>query len=462
MTLLQMSVQAGLLILAILVVRTLALNRLPKGSFLVLWEIALARLLLPLSLPSPWSIYTIFRKLISGPFPSDGEAGFPVTSKTLVTKAFTPTLAGSGAVSFSPVFTLWLAGLILLSVFFILLIRNSQRELRFALPLENTPAIAVWKSGHQLRRPMQLLQSDRIATPLSIGIFHPRIILPKSLVRADEKTVTYILTHEYFHLRRFDTFWKLLMLCALCIHWFNPLVWAMLVFFQRDLELTCDEMVLRRLGDDAETRQSYAYTLIATAEARSHCTPLASFFRASPAEERIRSVMTYHRPTLPALALAAVLIFCLTNGFAASAAAPRSCASTAREHQEIRIDGTIFSGETVACRQGVASAHTETNAQMATYTDDGSTWHLEANGAALLTLEIGFLPGAEDGWSLYLGYETDGVYQITSMPRVFVGTNQLTISVPEDGDYLFFLVNVSAGKLPITRCTITAQSPQQG
>ncbi len=98
------------------------------------------------------------------------------------------------------------------------------------------------------------------------------MLLPKTTDWTDEARLRYILTHEFVHIRRFDVLTKLLLVSALCIHWFNPFVWAMYVLFNRDIELSCDETVVRTFGDTIKS--AYALTLIGLEEKKSRLTPL--------------------------------------------------------------------------------------------------------------------------------------------------------------------------------------------
>ena len=88
-----------------------------------------------------------------------------------------------------------------------------------------------------------------ISSPLTYGILHPVILLPKKLDRNDQAALKYVLTHEYVHIRRFDAITKILFAAVLCIHWFNPLVWVMYVLANRDIELSCDAWVIRMMGE---------------------------------------------------------------------------------------------------------------------------------------------------------------------------------------------------------------------
>ncbi len=92
---------------------------------------------------------------------------------------------------------------------------------------------------------MEIRQSDRIAALLTYGVLRPVVLIPKQTDWTDETRLKVILTHEFVHIRRFDTLTKLLLAAALCIHWFNPFVWVMYVLANRDIELSCDETVVR-------------------------------------------------------------------------------------------------------------------------------------------------------------------------------------------------------------------------
>jgi beta-lactamase regulating signal transducer with metallopeptidase domain len=115
---------------------------------------------------------------------------------------------------------------------------------------------------------------DTIAVPLTYGIWRPVILLPKIISSKDEWRLKYILAHELVHIKRFDTLRKWLLAAALCIHWFNPLVWAMYVLANRDIELACDEAVVRAFGQTS--RSQYALALIGMEEAKIGLAPLAS------------------------------------------------------------------------------------------------------------------------------------------------------------------------------------------
>lgn len=123
------------------------------------------------------------------------------------------------------------------------------------------PLAAVAPAAAHRRHP-----AGRISSPLTFGVLRPVILVPKKTDWTDETALRYVLEHEFVHIQRFDVLSKLLLIAAVCVHWFNPLVWVMYVLANRDLELSCDETVLRRFGGDV--RAAYARVLIRMEAAR--------------------------------------------------------------------------------------------------------------------------------------------------------------------------------------------------
>lgn len=320
MDIVQMSVQAGVLIAAIVIVRAITLYRLPKASFLALWGIVIARLLIPFSLTSKWSIYNLFGGFLKHEdAPAPAEGFMAVWSGQGLVSPETVTGPAAAMPVISPLTALWIGGVaVLAAVFAVLLVRN-YRALRTAVPMEDHAVITKWREEYRLLRPLAVVRSDKVDSPASIGILWPRIIFPQKMELDNEQLTCYILVHEYFHIRRFDMLWKLLALCAVCLHWFNPLVWMMLVLLNRDLELSCDEMVLRHFG--GTERASYAHSLIDMAERGRSFSFMHSYFSKNAAEERIIAIMKYKKTSFLAIAVALALTLCMAAGFTTGATA---------------------------------------------------------------------------------------------------------------------------------------------
>lgn len=316
MRLLPMSFAGAVMILAVIVIRALLINRLPKKTFLILWGVVLARLLIPFSLPSKFSIYSLVAQTVPD---------INIEKSTQVAHLFSDTPMWQGEV-LPPVsepiqsipiwFILWVLGALICGIFFIVAYLKCRWEFQTSLPVEND-FTQKWLNDHPLKRHLSIRQSSRFSAPLTYGVFCPVILMPKNTKWENTATLQYVLSHEYVHIRRFDTVTKLVLIVALCVHWFNPLVWAMYVLANRDLELSCDETVVRQFGE--QTKSAYARMLISMEETRSGLTPLCNNFSKNAIEERIGAIMKIGKTTRLSLALASVIVVGMTTVFATSA-----------------------------------------------------------------------------------------------------------------------------------------------
>ncbi|MCL2774149.1 MAG: alpha/beta fold hydrolase [Oscillospiraceae bacterium] len=341
MNILQMSISTGLIAVAIVIVRAVALNKLPKTMFLVLWGVVVLRLLIPVSvsIPSKFGVYDIAGEIAQMVVPDNTAANTQNINDIIIptenisapaaadtngisndsidsTEQITPiaekqTFNVSDICNTRNAIIVWIIGMIAMFGYFAVVYFKNYRELRFSLPVVQnkfTDKLPYVKN-------IKILQSDKLTSPVTAGIIKPRIILPKSMNMNDKQLLQYVLTHEYYHIRRFDGVWKLLLIAVLCIHWFNPMAWVMFILASRDLEITCDEMVIRHLG--AETKKSYAFSIISIAEQRAKFAPLYSGFSKNAAEERIKSIMKYKKSSILAIILSVVLAAGLTGALAA-------------------------------------------------------------------------------------------------------------------------------------------------
>ena len=337
MSLLQMSFLGTVIILLIVVLRAVLINRLPKKTFLILWWIALIRLLVPFSIKSVTSIYSLLQSIYSDINPV----------RTAQTTTFLPIHGNMPEIanglseamvqrteSISILSVIWLAGLLLCFGFFAVSYIKCYREFRFSLPVEND-ILEAWKEKHPLKRSLSIRQTETIAAPLSYGVIRPVILMPKNTEWKNIYQLRYVLEHEYVHIRRLDMLTKLIMIAAVCIHWFNPLVWVMYILFNRVLELSCDETVVRRFGMDIKS--VYATALISMEEKKSGLTPLCNSFSKNAIEERIRAIMKIKKTSKFAVIISAVLVICVTGGFATSASSLEKKTETAQENGETTV-----------------------------------------------------------------------------------------------------------------------------
>lgn len=342
MSLMQMSFSGAVMILVVMIVRAIGIHRLPKKTFLILWGIVFFRLMIPLSLPSVFSIYTWLPQTLDTSSrieePEDIFAveapGFLEVEREEAAETAEPVRMSMHESNASVLLHIvWAFGGILCGGFFLIAYRKGMRRFSFSKPLED-PRIHDWKCRHSLRRELQIRSSDRVSAPLSYGLIRPVILLPENMDKEDRKLLEYILTHEYIHIRRLDILSKALMIGAVCIHWFNPLVWVMFLLFNRDIELSCDEEVIRRFGEGE--KRAYAGSLIDMEVQKAAFIPICNNFSKNAVEERIVAIMKMKKQSVIAVAAAVLLVLGLTAGFATSAA---------KEGEKSEVQAAVFSGE---------------------------------------------------------------------------------------------------------------------
>ena len=320
MNLLQMSFSGAAFITAVVTIRAVAINKLPKKTFLVLWELVILRLLIPFSIPSMFSIYTLVTHSISSAtLPEVGtDYNIPTMQGLFVTTQGAEQPPTDISSSVSMWFIVWCAGVILIALFFVISYLRCLIEFRTALPVHNL-YVEKWLAERPLKRPILVRQSDRITAPLTYGIFRPVILMPKKIDWNNGKQLLYVLSHEYVHIYRYDTVTKLIATLALCIHWFNPFVWVMYILFNRDIELACDESVIRQFGE--KSKSAYSLMLINMEATKSGLLPFCNNFSKNAIEERITAIMKTKKITIFSLVLASLIVVGVGTAFTTSAQA---------------------------------------------------------------------------------------------------------------------------------------------
>lgn len=305
---LNMSLTGSIVILFVMAAR-LFLKKAPKIYSYVLWSVVLFRLLCPVSLPSPVSVLELFQPRVAE---SEGVSYFsyvPVEDLMVSTGAALPAVqaepvsvqelqqtADTGPNAMEVLSGIWLAGIFAMVLYSGLVYIRLYRSLMGAIQ---------WRGNVWL--------ADRIPSAFVLGVFRPRIYLPSDLPMVERR---YIMAHERHHIRRGDHIIKLLAYGALCIHWFNPLVWAGFLLAGKDMEMSCDEAVIKKLGD--HIRADYCQTLLrlATHQRIISGTPLA--FGEGDTKGRVKNMAKWRRPKvwLSVLCIAAcifILAVCALN-----------------------------------------------------------------------------------------------------------------------------------------------------
>lgn len=331
MNLIQMSVAAGVLILGIVLFRSLFIHRLPKKVMILLWEIAILRLLIPfsipLSLPEPLAD---FRSLIVRETSVEAKTETYVISATAGEEASgtageeATMQGGSGALYIAEksevdlrkaAAAVYLAVTVILLAGSFFLYNRDSRLFREGLPMPKQERERLLAMEGIREKDLKVLGkvrfqiSDRTATPVTYGLLRPAVVFPKGQYLKEGKAASLCLQHELTHIINHDNLKKLAAHLALCVHWFNPLVWVMYVLFNRDMELLCDETVVQRNGG---CRQEYALTLLSLAKCRNMGFQTGLGFGKNAVKERIVAVMTMKKTTFIGI-LAAVIA--LTGAF---------------------------------------------------------------------------------------------------------------------------------------------------
>lgn len=342
MSIAKMSLIGGIMILAVVIFRAFGINKQPKRVFILLWEIVLLRLLLPVSislpilpavessLPVQTYIHDSGTMQYNNALPNNAPSVQGVPDNVNAAANAVPALPDVNAEAKQPMSntapakrgislkTVYLAGVAATAAFFVLSYAYSMGKFGSSRKAENE-YISQWLKSHKSARRISVKYSDKTVSPLTYGVFRPVILLPSDTDFSDQTRLDCILEHEYAHIRHFDSLKKLIAAAALCLHWFNPLVWLMNMLYNRDIELWCDECVIKKFGE--ESRSTYARVLITMEELKIGVLPISAFCRSS-VKERIISIMKFKKTTLFAMIAAALLTAGVTATIIATSVKP--------------------------------------------------------------------------------------------------------------------------------------------
>lgn len=306
---LNMSITASIAIVVVLLARRL-LKRAPKIFSYALWAVVLFRLLCPIALTSWFSLMGFFQ----APTTETGRIEY-ISLNTVSTEApaitvtvpapnlnqstdkiITPSLeeetppTDSAGFSASVISAIWICGVAAMLAFNIFQLIRLRGKLTGSIPLKGNIYLA-----------------DYIPTPFVMGIIHPTIYLPAAMSDTGQ---SYIIQHEKHHIRRGDHIIRLLAFGAMCIHWFNPLVWLAFALSGKDMEMSCDEAVMKQTGRDI--RADYSSSLLQFSTGKRVITGMPLAFGEKDTKERIENIMKYKKPTALIVVLAVIVCIGLT------------------------------------------------------------------------------------------------------------------------------------------------------
>ena len=288
-----MSISASWLVLVVLILR-FVLKKAPKWVNILLWGIVAIRLICPFSFESALSLIpsaeTFPEKVISGP-------SFDVqTGITLVDNRINDYLgdryfegvtvpANNGNNIMTILTIVWTIGILLLVAYTVISYWRLRRKVDTAVRYKDN-----------------IFQSENVKSPFVLGIIKPRIYLPFNMNGQD---LEHVVAHEQAHIHRKDHWWKPFGFLLLTIHWFNPLVWLAYVLLCRDIELACDERVIKELGN--EQRADYTQALVACSVNRRMIAACPLAFGEVGVKDRVKSVMNYKKPAFWGVVLAVIV-----------------------------------------------------------------------------------------------------------------------------------------------------------
>ena len=292
--LLNLSISASWLVLAVLVLR-LGLKRSPKWMNVLLWGIVALRLVLPFSIESALSLIPS-AETVSPAAVQFAPAPTITSGVSVIDNAVNPSLsehfAAVPGMSVNPLYVwteiagwVWLIGFGAMLLYALVSYLRLRRRVSVSLPIQEN-----------------IYLCDGISSPFILGIVKPRIYLPSGL---DEVQRQNVLAHERAHLARYDHWWKPLGFVLLAVYWFNPLLWLAYALFCRDIELACDERVIRTM--DASAVKTYSTVLLACSMPHKAVISCPLAFGEVGVKERVRNALHYKKPAFWVVAASAIV-----------------------------------------------------------------------------------------------------------------------------------------------------------
>lgn len=290
-----MSLTSSYVVLVVIALRFL-LKKTPKIFSYAMWGVVLFRLVCPFSFKSvisliPKATSTINPPIINSNIQNNTTQFIPPSPISGVTQNVSQN-TNPIEIVMQILSILWLIGIL------VLIIYSAISYIKLKKGLHNAQNINA-----------NIYESNEIKTPFVIGIIKPKIYLPVGLTKEE---IAYILKHEQTHIKRFDYIIKPIYFLAVAIHWFNPLAWISFVLMSKDMEMSCDEAVIKKLGNDIKKEYSTSLLSLAPTKKFINGSPLA--FGESDAGSRIKNVLNYKKPAFWVIALSIVVVAVIAIG----------------------------------------------------------------------------------------------------------------------------------------------------
>lgn len=290
---LNMSITASYLVLAVVLARLL-LKKAPKFIAVILWGLVALRLVCPFSFESVLSLIpsaeTVPADIMYAETPQiySGISSVNTVVNNVVMPQFYPDRVYSANPLQIWVFVasvVWVVGIIAMLLYTLISYARIRFKVREAVKLEG-----------------DLYECDRIASPFILGVIKPKIYLPSDMAECDRE---YVVAHEHAHIKRRDYLWKPLGFLLLAVYWFNPVLWVAYILLCRDIELACDEKVIKEMGE--QNKKPYSEALINCSVPRKMIAACPLAFGETGVKARIKSVLNYKKPAFWVIIIAVVL-----------------------------------------------------------------------------------------------------------------------------------------------------------
>ena len=313
---LNMSITAALIVIVILIIRGSFSRWIPKSAVYYLWGIVLFRLLVPVSIPSEFSLLNLLSGYLTKTVAvSNGSEIMPnLSTLNSIQAASTYFPLEYKSETLKTIFTVsgfvWICAASIFVIALIVMYNLTAAQLRKADLIRDSGILERCRNRLGIKTKVRLFESSFVVSPIVFGILYPRIIIPPDI---DQQSLEYVLLHELTHIERRDNLWKMISMFAVCIHWFNPLAWLFLYLADQDMELACDAKVLG--GMAGEDKRYYAEALVSLA-AKQRASLTA--FGGTAVKRRIMNIVSYKRVSLlmaviTAMICLALAFFLLTN-----------------------------------------------------------------------------------------------------------------------------------------------------
>ena len=414
------SYRVSWLILAIFLLR-LVLKKAPKWISVALWGIAAVRLVCPFSLESVFSLVPVGQlvspDVMMDPAPTI-QSGIPAVN-AVINPIFQQTFAPAPGDSMNPLqlwlplaAIIWLLGIAVMAVYTLVSYLKLKKQVSDSLCVQNN-----------------IYRSEKIPSPIVLGLVKPRIYLPECICATDEP---FVIAHEEAHIRRRDHWWKPLGFLLLAIHWFNPLLWLGYIFLCRDIELACDEKVIKELGEDVKADYSQALLNCSISRKRIAACPLA--FGEVGVKQRIKSVLHYKKPAFWILIAAIVVCTVVAVCFLTDPMDKENMGV-----QSIRVTGS--GNQSVDILLGYRYLYGGYSVEMIPfdgqeYSADGTIPYDGALGKYRVMITFGDTPPAA---SLSEKFRNGQVYELKNVPKAFGGSLKARIACPQGHGFVLYI-----------------------